>query len=168
MFAAGIARNRLAEILNHAFAGGLLSQDTLSHRLAVLFGDRLINQRSLIGDLTLRTRRRGSPAANAAFSAWRRLMQSAPDPDPMPFVLALNWTTGEDDLLLGRSPECDIALPDDSVSRVHARLVFRDGNWIIQDLDSTNGTIVNGTVVGRCQIRPGDRIEFGDQVIQID
>jgi hypothetical protein len=168
MLAAGLARNRLAEILNSAFAGGLLSQDTLQHRLASLFGSRLINPRQLIGDLTLRTRRRRVPAAKAAYAAWRRFMLGATEDDPMPLVLALNWANGEDDLVLGRGPDCDIAFENDSVSRVHARLVFRDGTWVIQDLDSTNGTIVNGRFVGRCQLQPGDRIEFGDQLVDID
>ncbi|HEY2595626.1 MAG TPA: hypothetical protein VGK33_17175, partial [Chloroflexota bacterium] len=63
------ARNRLAEILNGAFVGGLLSQDTLSHRLALLFGSRVINPPDLIGDLTMRTRRTRSSVASAAYAA---------------------------------------------------------------------------------------------------
>jgi hypothetical protein len=168
MLAAGIARNRLAEILNSAFAGGLLSQETLSHRLATLFGSRLINPRELIGDLTLRTRRSRGPAAKAAYAAWRRFILGATEDHATPLVLALNSANGEDVLLLGRGADCDIAFENDSVSRVHARLVFRDGTWVIQDLGSTNGTIVNGRFVGRCQIQPGDRIEFGDQLVDID
>jgi pSer/pThr/pTyr-binding forkhead associated (FHA) protein len=54
------------------------------------------------------------------------------------------------------------------VSRRRARLVFRDGTWIIQDLDSTNGTAVNGGCVGRCQLRPGDHLRLGLQAIDID
>lgn len=170
MLAPGIARNRLAGLLNAAFAGGLLSEDTLSYRLGVLFDSRLIDPRRLIGDLSVRTRRRRTWAAKTAgaFEVWRRMNLRASDADAMPLVLALNWTVGEDELLLGRSADCDIQLADGSVSRRHARLAFRDGTWIIQDLDSTNGTIVNGELVGRYQLCAGDRIQLGDQILDID
>jgi pSer/pThr/pTyr-binding forkhead associated (FHA) protein len=54
------------------------------------------------------------------------------------------------------------------VSRRHARLVFRDGNWIVQDLQSTNGTSLNGTPIGRSELRPGDELQIGAQRLQID
>ena len=63
---------------------------------------------------------------------------------------------------IGRSEECDIALPDDSVSRVHARLDRNGEGWMLVDLGSTNGTFVNGQRVGEAPLEPGDRIEFGD------
>jgi pSer/pThr/pTyr-binding forkhead associated (FHA) protein len=61
-----------------------------------------------------------------------------------------------------------VVLADESVSREHARLFFRDGAWIVQDLDSTNGTLVNRERVGRCQLQPGDRLQLGDQSLDID
>ncbi|MGO9822239.1 MAG: FHA domain-containing protein [Solirubrobacteraceae bacterium] len=82
---------------------------------------------------------------------------------PAPNLLALDWSGATDELLLGRGPGCDILLTDPTVSRRHARLRFRDGNWVLQDLRSTNGTLLNDTVVGRCQLRPGDRLRVGDQ-----
>lgn len=45
---------------------------------------------------------------------------------------------------LGRGAQCDVVLPDDSVSVVHARLEFDTGAWRITDLDSVNGTSVEG------------------------
>jgi hypothetical protein len=168
MLGPGVTRNRLADVLSAAFAGGLLSEDTLSHRLGILFGSRLIDPRKLVGDLSHRTRRRRRFASRTTFAAWRRMILRASDADAMPLVLALNWSSGEADLLLGRSDECDIRFSNDSVSRRHARLVFRDGAWIIQDLGSTNGTQVNGTSVGRCEIHPGDRVDLGEQLLQVD
>jgi pSer/pThr/pTyr-binding forkhead associated (FHA) protein len=85
-----------------------------------------------------------------------------------PLVLALDWSGDRETLLIGRDPGCDIPLQEDTVSRRHARLLFRDGTWIVQDLRSTNGTFVNGTDVGRCQLRPGDRLQLGQQLIDID
>jgi pSer/pThr/pTyr-binding forkhead associated (FHA) protein len=71
-------------------------------------------------------------------------------------------------LLVGRDPRCDIVLRDVTVSRRHARLICRDGAWIVQDLGSTNGTAVNGVAVGRCELRPGDRLCVGDTVLWLD
>ena len=85
-----------------------------------------------------------------------------------PLLLALDWTPEQTELLIGRSSSCDIVLADRSVSRRHARLVFRDPTWVIYDLDSTNGTVVNGSHVGRCQLRAGDRVLLGEQVVDID
>jgi len=69
---------------------------------------------------------------------------------------------------LGRHPSCDVVLSSMSVSRRHARLVFRDGRWVLQDLGSTNGTEVNGIDVGRCELRPGDEVILGDERLRID
>jgi len=83
-------------------------------------------------------------------------------------LLALDWTGTCDELLIGRHPSCDVVVADDTVSRRHARLTFRDGGWIVQDLDSTNGTRLNGQYVGRCRVRPGDQLSLGRQRLQVD
>ena len=83
-------------------------------------------------------------------------------------LLALDWDGAEEDLLLGRHLSCDIVLGDLSVSRRHARLRFRDGHWVLQDLESTNGTSVNGARVGRCQLHPGDELRVGTVRLLVD
>jgi hypothetical protein len=166
----GAARIRLADILNVAFARGLLSDQTLSHRLGVVFGQRLIDPSGVVGDLQPRNQRPRwrwpSPAATVI--ARRRAIAAQVRPESAPFLLALDWITGDRDLVIGRGPRCDIALVNDSVSRQHAKLTFRDGTWIIQDLASTNGTIVNGKDIGRSQLHPGDSVRLGDQLLVID
>jgi hypothetical protein len=169
MLAPGFARDRLASVLSTAFAGGLLSEDTFSHRLGILFDSRLVDPRSLIGDLSVRTRRRRWSSATAGtFAGWRQMILRQSTTDDALLVLALDWASADEDLLLGRDPDCDIRFVDDSVSRRHARLVLRGGAWVIQDLGSTNGTIVNGSRVGRCQLQVGDRVQLGDQAFEID
>lgn len=62
---------------------------------------------------------------------------------------------------LGRLPECDVQLNDQSVSRRHARLEPAGRSWVIEDLDSTNGVRVNGERIHRAELRDGDRLELG-------
>ncbi len=69
--------------------------------------------------------------------------------------------------LIGRSTEA-IPIADESVSRRHAELTPDDGRWWIRDLESTNGTFVNGDpVLDRTPIQPGDRIRCGDTEFQL-
>ena len=70
--------------------------------------------------------------------------------------------------MIGRGRECDVVFVSEAVSRRHARLLFRDGHWVIHDLGSTNGTMVNGVRIGRCRLRPGDRVTFGDTSVMVD
>src|SRR5258708_33831460 len=83
-------------------------------------------------------------------------------------LLALDWSGSQDQLLIGRHPCCDVVLASPAVSRTHARLTFRDGTWILQDLGSMNGTKLNDVRVGRCQLRPGDHLVIGDERVLVD
>lgn len=63
---------------------------------------------------------------------------------------------------LGRGPDNSIVLSDGFVSTSHAALSFRDGSWWLADLDSRNGTWVNGEKIsGEVRLRPGDVVAVG-------
>ena len=63
---------------------------------------------------------------------------------------------------IGRDVGCDLAIADMTVSRMHARLERRANGWLLTDLESTNGTRVNGWLVrGDVQVKGGDRVSFG-------
>jgi pSer/pThr/pTyr-binding forkhead associated (FHA) protein len=63
---------------------------------------------------------------------------------------------------IGRSTGADFILDAALVSRVHCQfLVLRDGELEVKDLESTNGTYVNGERVERAQLAPGDRLRVG-------
>ena len=63
---------------------------------------------------------------------------------------------------IGRSDECDIVIHSKHVSRHHARIFSSsDGQWYVEDLDSSNGTFVNGERVKSCPISRSDVIEIG-------
>ena len=65
-------------------------------------------------------------------------------------------------LVVGRSRSCDIRLRDDTVSRLHAALVWRGGTLVLEDLGSSNGTWVNGErVLTPRSVAAGDALRFG-------
>ena len=64
---------------------------------------------------------------------------------------------------LGRADYNDIVLPDPSISTSHAKLQRREGVWVLVDLDSTNGTFVEGErVQGEAPLGPGAMVRLGD------
>lgn len=62
---------------------------------------------------------------------------------------------------IGRSPENTIHIVDPSVSGRHAQLQIAGDSYELRDLDSTNGTRVNGEAITTAPLRPGDVIRFG-------
>ena len=62
---------------------------------------------------------------------------------------------------IGRSPDCGIFLDDVTVSRKHAILRERDGNFFIEDQGSLNGTFVNRKRVESAQLDNGDELQIG-------
>ena len=66
---------------------------------------------------------------------------------------------------VGRNPDCQIHLPLCGVSRLHARIFCQNEEYHIEDLDSTNGTYVNGVKIVKCVLRSNDQIEIGQAKI---
>jgi pSer/pThr/pTyr-binding forkhead associated (FHA) protein len=69
---------------------------------------------------------------------------------------------------VGRRRSCDIALPFANVSSIHCELAYKDGYWVVRDLDSTNGIKVNGQRLRFRPLRPGDKITIGRREYQIN
>ncbi len=63
---------------------------------------------------------------------------------------------------IGRDRSNDICLRHETVSRAHARLAHGADGWVVTDLESSNGTFVNGARVSRERVRHMDEIQFGD------
>jgi serine/threonine protein kinase len=63
--------------------------------------------------------------------------------------------------LLGRSKNCDIILDDEYISAKHAILRFIDGDFVITDLDSGNGALINDKEVAQASLHDGDIIKMG-------
>ncbi|HET9719162.1 MAG TPA: FHA domain-containing protein [Solirubrobacteraceae bacterium] len=148
----------------------MISQRTLAIRLERVLGARLIEPERLVGDLHLRPRAAGMrdrllQTMTTVIGRLGAPVGRAQDPLPL---LALDWGCEPQELLVGRSSCCDLVLSHPTVSRRHARLIRRDGCWVLQDLGSTNGSHLNGRSVGRCQLRPGDELWLGEARLRVD
>jgi hypothetical protein len=70
--------------------------------------------------------------------------------------------------VLGRGSECDLTLgDDDTVSRRHAEIAVRAGLCLVRDLDSCNGTLLNGRAIRRARLRRGDLLVLGETEIRV-
>ncbi len=67
---------------------------------------------------------------------------------------------------LGRLADCDVVLSDPGASRHHAEIRRENGSYVIIDLGSTNGTMVNEATVDERQLEEGDRITIGRTVLE--
>jgi two-component system cell cycle response regulator len=84
------------------------------------------------------------------------------------FVIIAGAQTGavykldEDETIIGRSKDASIRIEDESVSRLHAKIIRQpDGTVAIMDLNSTNGTFCNGERVDKHVLQDGDKIRIG-------
>lgn len=71
----------------------------------------------------------------------------------------------DEDTIIGRSHDCDITLPDESVSRQHLRIICILGDCFLEDLNSANGTLVNSRLTKKCPLEDGDTISIGQHEI---
>ncbi len=78
------------------------------------------------------------------------------------------YPLGAAEILIGRHHSADIYLSDSAVSRFHALLVLRDGNWRIEDLQSADGTYLNGKRIRSPHIlRQNDVIRIGENTFTV-
>ncbi len=76
------------------------------------------------------------------------------------------WILAQDDEVIGRGDECDIVLPERQISRQHIRIFKQDDAYYIEDLESKNGTWVNGQQLkGTRHLYDGDKIQLAMAVI---
>ncbi len=67
---------------------------------------------------------------------------------------------------IGRQPDSTVPLADPRSSGRHAYLVFDKGAWNLRDLDSSNGTFVNGAQIKTAVLQNGDQVQFGTTIVQ--
>ena len=70
---------------------------------------------------------------------------------------------------IGREDVNQVIIPNDAISKKHAKLTFADGKFYIEDLSSSNGTFLNGTRVHtRTVLRNGDLIRLGAVIVKFE
>ncbi len=69
-------------------------------------------------------------------------------------------------VVIGRTSECDIVLYDPGVSRKHARIFAEGEGYFVEDMGSSNGTKVNGSVIQKHQLADGDAVQLGPVVFK--
>ena len=76
------------------------------------------------------------------------------------------WEIADKPLTFGRGEQADCRIHDERMSRQHFAIAPNDKGYVIQDLNSTNGTFVNNNrIAGETLLRPNDRIKVGQTIL---
>lgn len=159
------ARLKALTDLRVRWVEGAMGLDTFEYRVAAVYAAREAGElRAVVADVVEPSRWR--VAAQRAATAWRVTRTSGAEP---PRVPGIPLGLVREPVLLGRSRSCDVVFARESVSRRHAELRRDDdGGWSVTDLDSLNGTWLNGRRVGRASVMPGDELVLGDAPLLLE
>jgi hypothetical protein len=161
-------RDRVLAVLREGVAAGKLSQDTFMRRMDLVLAARRADELKL---LTADLEREGRISrrlfqAVGKLSSFTLRLRTAWQAERLPKLLLPQ--SGPDPLRIGRDPGNGLRLAHDTVSRHHAELMMQDGLWVLRDLNSTNGTTVNGRrVIGTTVVAEGDQVGFGRVTFRI-
>jgi hypothetical protein len=131
-----------------------------------LFGTRIVRRTPRPAGAT--------PAAGPAPAATRRPRSPEPRPSLRTLVVtegSLRGTTltlGQAPVLIGRAPESTLVLDDDYASARHTRIYPQDGEWFVEDLGSTNGTVVGSNRLTQpTRLEAGVPVRVGRTVLEL-
>ena len=83
------------------------------------------------------------------------------------FYQGLEWSLDRPSTVIGRGGNADLILSEATISRAHAMIGFKGTTLFVQDLDSTNGTLVNGAREHQVELHDGDELRMGRLVLRI-
>lgn len=151
-------RERTVATLRAGLLDGRLGTETFVSRVGAAYGSQTHEQlAALTGDLP--------PPRRHPLRALLDLVAPPQQRPPEPALpLQPPAIKQGDRLTLGRDTSCHYVIADRSVSKRHAELERVEDGWVIHDLESRNGTRINGWRVARHALRAGDTIELGATV----
>jgi hypothetical protein len=162
-------RDKALQALREGVAQGQLSYETFLLRMDLALAARDARELAVL-TADLRTEGRwsrmvfGTVGAVSGFTARLRRAWQA---ERLPKLL-LPAPSETRSLRIGRDPRNGLRLSHQTVSLVHAELSRQGGAWVLRDLGSTNGTVVNGRrVVGAAVVRDGDQVSFGQMSFRL-
>ncbi|MDO5723087.1 MAG: FHA domain-containing protein [Flaviflexus sp.] len=125
-------------------------------------------RRDIYGVRVTRRDGKSQPVAPVAYAEPKRQKKTASSGSPTsiavvdgPLVGSTIPLTGAT-IIVGRSPDCALVLNDSYSSARHARFFLSEGTWFIEDLQSTNGTFVNGNQIDHpIPVNSGDEVRIG-------
>jgi FHA domain len=139
---------RALQLLRDAYGAGHLSTATLESRAEWVLG--------------------GGQVEDATWDLPKRWWRPASPVRSLVAVESEFEVTEKGRWVIGRASSCDFTLPyDDAISRSHAEIAVRAGLCLVRDLDSCNGTRLNGRVVQRARLRRGDVLLVGETEIRV-
>ncbi len=72
------------------------------------------------------------------------------------------YTFSQPEFFIGRDPQAELHIPDDTLSGIHARVFFKNNQWMLEDLQSTNGTYINEERLSTPSVLiDGDEVDCG-------
>jgi FHA domain/DUF1707 SHOCT-like domain len=140
-------REQAVGVLRRGLLAGRLGTDTFIERIDAAYRAKTHHELESVTEDLPRHRR-----------LWNALLDRLAPPTPS--LEPPEMRPGER-RVLGRGSACDYVIADPTVSMRHAELVRADDGWLIRDLDSRNGTRVNGWLASEQRLRPGDALTLG-------
>ncbi len=162
-------RDRTLQVLREGAAQGKLSHETFLVRMERALAARDAHELAVL-TADLHTEGRWSRmvfGTVGAVSGFTDRLRRAWQAERLPKLL-LPAASVMQPLSIGRDPRNGLRLSHETVSLVHAELTRQGGVWVLRDLGSTNGTVVNGRrVVGAAVVRDGDQVSFGQMAFRL-
>ena len=152
-------RHRAIGVLKKGYVAGRLSTETFEERVAVAHTTPSRGTlRALMADVSGR------------WLAAHTLLRPSERPEARttePWASLMLSRCGRRMVLVGRARTCDLVFGSSAVSRRHARFELVGEQWHVTDMDSMNGTYVDGVRVDRAPVATGSRVVLGDSVLDI-
>jgi hypothetical protein len=154
-------RERTVAVLRERALDGCLTLDTFAGRVDAAYRAKTVEQLdALVADLP-HDDDAGWRGALRRFVA-RAVGREEEAPAPPALEVEVRLPASADAVTVGRSNACDVVVGEETVSRIHAELRHMDDDaWIVRDLDSTNGTWLNGSRVHEARVCGGDVLWLG-------